>query len=206
MSSPIPTVERASAMPGRVWYWAAGGIGAMALVAFVAILFNGIASMGDALLQMLGPGQIEISLDEPGTYTVFHEHESIFEGQYYSSPEIVSGLTVRVRYKDSGETIKVAAPNVNSNYAVSGRSGVGIFEFDIVEPGRYRITAAYANGQATPPVMLAIGHDFMGGLMATIFGAIGVMMVGAGLVISIAVITFVKREKALRAMQGGETT
>jgi hypothetical protein len=193
-------------MPGRVWYWAAGGIGAMALVAFVAILFNGIASMGDALLQMLGPGQIEISLDEPGTYTVFHEHESIFEGQYYSSPEIVSGLTVRVRYKDSGETIKVAAPNVNSNYAVSGRSGVGIFEFDIVEPGRYRITAAYANGQATPPVMLAIGHDFMGGLMATIFGAIGVMMVGAGLVISIAVITFVKREKALRAMQGGETT
>ena len=206
MSSPIPTVERASAMPGRVWYWAAGGIGAMALVAFVAILFNGIASMGDALLQMLGPGQIEISLDEPGTYTVFHEHESIFEGQYYSSPEIVSGLTVRVRYKDSGETIKVAAPNVNSNYAVSGRSGVGIFEFDIVEPGRYRITAAYANGQATPPVMLAIGHDFMGGLMATIFGAIGVMMVGAGLVISIAVITFVKREKALRAMQGGKTT
>ena len=193
-------------MPGRVWYWAAGGIGAMALVAFVAILFNGIASMGDALLQMLGPGQIEISLDEPGTYTVFHEHESIFEGQYYSSPEIVSGLTVRVRYKDSGETIKVAAPNVNSNYAVSGRSGVGIFEFDIVEPGRYRITAAYANGQATPPVMLAIGHDFMGGLMATIFGAIGVMMVGAGLVISIAVITFVKREKALRAMQGGKTT
>ena len=193
-------------MPGRVWYWAAGGIGAMALVAFVAILFNGIASMGDALPQMLGPGQIEISLDEPGTYTVFHEHESIFEGQYYSSPEIVSGLTVRVRYKDSGETIKVAAPNVNSNYAVSGRSGVGIFEFDIVEPGRYRITAAYANGQATPPVMLAIGHDFMGGLMATIFGAIGVMMVGAGLVISIAVITFVKREKALRAMQGGETT
>jgi len=206
MSSPIPTVERASAMPGRVWYWAAGGIGAMALVAFVAILFNGIASMGDALPQMLGPGQIEISLDEPGTYTVFHEHESIFEGQYYSSPEIVSGLTVRVRYKDSGETIKVAAPNVNSNYAVSGRSGVGIFEFDIVEPGRYRITAAYANGQATPPVMLAIGHDFMGGLMATIFGAIGVMMVGAGLVISIAVITFVKREKALRAMQGGKTT
>jgi len=193
-------------MPGRVWYWAAGGIGAMALVAFVAILFNGIASMGDALPQMLGPGQIEISLDEPGTYTVFHEHESIFEGQYYSSPEIVSGLTVRVRYKDSGETIKVAAPNVNSNYAVSGRSGVGIFEFDIVEPGRYRITAAYANGQATPPVMLAIGHDFMGGLMATIFGAIGVMMVGAGLVISIAVITFVKREKALRAMQGGKTT
>ena len=29
-------------MPGRVWYWVAGGIGAMALVAFVAILFNGI--------------------------------------------------------------------------------------------------------------------------------------------------------------------
>ena len=55
-------------------------------------------------------------------------------------------------------------------------------------------------------MVLAIGHDFMGGLMATIFGAIGVMMVGAGLVISIAVVTFVKREKALRALQGGDTT
>jgi len=191
-------------MPGRVWYWVAGIIGAMALTAFVAILFNGIAGMGDALQQMLGPGQIEITLEEPGTYTVFHEHESIFEGQYYSSPEIVSGLTVRVRSLDSSETIRVEAPNVNSNYAISGRSGVGIFEFNIVEPGRYRITAAYGNGQATPPVVLAIGHDFMG-LMAIIFGAIGVMMVGAGLVIAIVVVTFVKREKALRAMQGGAT-
>lgn len=206
MSSPIPTVERASAMPGRVWYWVAGGIGAMALVAFVAILFNGIAGMGDALQQMLGPGRIEVTLDEPGTYTVFHEHESIFEGQYYSSPEIVSGLTVRVRSLDGGETIRVEAPSISSNYAISGRSGVGIFEFNIIEPGRYRITAAYGNGQATPQVVLAIGHDFMGGLMATIFGAIGVMMVGAGLVISIAVVTFVKREKALRALQGGDTT
>jgi hypothetical protein len=193
-------------MPGRVWYWVAGGIGAMALAAFVAILFNGIAGMGDALQQMLGPGRIEISLEEPGTYTVFHEHESIFEGQYYSSPEIVSGLTVRVRAVENGETIRVKAPNVSTNYAVSGRSGVGIFEFNIVEPGRYRITAAYGNGQATPPVVLAIGHDFMGGLLATIFGAIGVMMVGAGLVISIVVVTFVKREKARRAMQGGATS
>jgi hypothetical protein len=193
-------------MPGRVWYWVAGVIGAMALTAFVAILLNGIAGMGDALQQMLGPGQIEITLEEPGTYTVFHEHESIFEGQYYSSPEIVSGLTVRVRSLDSSDAIRVEAPNVSTNYAVSGRSGVGIFEFNIVEPGRYRITAAYGNGQATPPVVLAIGHDFMGGLLATIFGAIGVMMVGAGLVISIVVVTFVKREKALRALQGGAKT
>lgn len=67
MSSLIPTVKRVSALPGRVWYWVAGAIGTVAPTAFVAILFNGIADIGDALEQMLGPGQIEFTLEEPGT-------------------------------------------------------------------------------------------------------------------------------------------
>lgn len=203
MRPSAPTVERMAAKPSWMWYLVAGAIGLATVGIFVAVIFDGIAGMGDALEQMLAPGEIEVDLHEPGTYTVFHEHESVFEGRYYSSPEIVAGMTVRVRSADGGAAVRVVAATVNSTYTMASRAGVGIFEFDISEPGRYRITAAYANGRATPQVVLAIGHDFMGGLLVTIFGGLGVMLIGLGLTITIAVVTFSKREKAMRANIGG---
>ncbi len=199
------TVDRSERvpMPGRKWYWMAGLVGVVGLVAFVVLLIESILGIGDELEQMLAPGRAEFVFAEPGTYTVFHEHESAFEGRYYSSPGIVSGLTVKVSPNAGGTAVEVRPSGVNSNYALEGREGNSIFEFEIVEPGPYRVTAAYADGRRSPEVVLAIGHDFMGKLLTTIFGGLAIMIVGLGGAGVIAVVTYLKRDRAIAASQKG---
>ena len=199
------TVDRTErvAMPGRKWYWVAGAFGVTCMVAFVVYLYNGITGMGDGLDQMLAPGEAELVFAEPGAYTVFHEHKSVFEERYYSSPGIVSGLEVRVVSSASGGAVAVHAPGSNSSYELAGRSGTSIFEFEIVEPGPYRITAAYADGRGSPEVVLVIGHDFMGKLLTTVFGAFAIMIAGLGGAGVIVVVTYMKRDRAITASKRG---
>ena len=199
------TVDRSErvAMPGRKWYWVAGAVGVTCIAAFVVYLFNGISGMSDGLDQMLAPGKAEFVFAEPGAYTVFHEHESVFEERYYSSPGIVSGLEVRVVSSVGGGALAVHAPGSNSSYELAGRSGTSIFEFEIVEPGPYRVTAAYADGRASPEVVLAISHDFMSKLLTTIFGAFAIIFVGLGGAGVITVVTYLKRDRAIAASKRG---
>ena len=62
---------RTASMPGRKWYWVAGAVGVAGAAGFVSLLLSGIGDIGDALRQMRAPGEIELALDAPGTYTIF---------------------------------------------------------------------------------------------------------------------------------------
>ena len=197
----VDRTERAP-MPGRNWYWVAGAFGVTGVVVFVVFLFNGISGIGDGLDQMLAPGKAKFVFAEPGSYTVFHEYESVFEERYYSSPGIVSGLEVRIAPSAGGGAVDVHAAGTNASYELSGRAGSSIFEFEIVEPGTYRVTAAYADGRGSPEIVLAIGHGFMGNLLTTIFGGIAIMFAGLGGAGVIAVVTYLKRERAISASKG----
>ena len=197
---------RTASMPGRKWYWVAGAVGVAGAAGFVSLLLYGIAGIGDALMQVRAPGEIELALEEPGTYTVFHEYESVFEGCYYASRTVVSGLEVRVTPLGGGAAVAVRRAGTNSTYELAARSGVSIFEFAIADPGPYRVSAAYAGGGDSPAVVLAIGHDFMGKLMAIIFGGFGVMIAGLGGAGAITAVTYVKRDRAMAAREQGSAS
>lgn len=196
------TVIREPAMPGRKWYWIAGAVGISGVVAFSVLLLSSLSGIGDDLQQMKAPGKADYMFHEPGRYTVFHEHESVFEGAYFSSPEVVSGLKVRVKPSGGGKSIAMRAVGVNASYDLNGRSGIAIFEFDIAEPGSYRVTARHGDGKIKPAIILAIGHDFTGGLMTLIFTSLGIMFAGLGGAGAIAAVTYMKRERALSALKG----
>ncbi len=190
-------------MPGRKWYWLAGAIAIVGVGAFAYFLFSRIGGMGADLTQMLAPGKAEIVLAEPGTYMIFHEHESVFQERHYSSAAVVSGLRVRVVSVDSGTPLKVVAVDMDANYTLEGRSGVAILEFEIVRPGPYRISAAYADGRQKPQVVLAIGHDFLGDLLVTVFGGLAIMFASLGGAGAIIAVTAIKRDKAIRRSKRG---
>ncbi len=196
------TVIREPAMPGRIWYGVAGAVGISGVVAFSVLLLSSLSGMGDDLQQMKAPGKAEFTFREPGSYTVFHEHESVFEGAYFSSPDAVSGLKIGVKPSAGGKALAVNAAGVNASYELSGRSGVAIFEFEITEPGAYRINARYGDGRSKPVVILAIGHDFMGGLFTLILSGLGLLFGGLGGAGVIAVFTYLKRDRALSAQKG----
>lgn len=155
--------------PGRWGY----GLGVAAILAgvatMVAILATQITKLDDGLEQIVVPGSRTLML-EPGRQTVFLELTSVAEGKAFSVAE-VSGLQVRVA-DPQGRPLALRAPGASANYSFGGRSGQSIQEFDVATAGSYVVAADYA-GAAGPQTVIAVGHDFMGGLVGTVFGALG---------------------------------
>lgn len=195
-------MSEAPPMPGRKWYGVAGLVGLAGTVGFAVFLWTSLSGFGDGMAQMKAPGSAEFTFQEPGAYTVFHEFESVFEGAYFSSPAAVSGLYLTVKPDGGGAAVTLRSPGVNASYNAGGRSGIAIFEFDITRPGDYRIDARYNNGTGQPVVILAVGHDFTGGLVRLILTGLAIMFGGLGGAGAITIITYLKRERALSAQEG----
>ena len=184
-------------MPGRRWYAVAAGIFVLGMGAFALFLFTKLKDLGSELEQVVVPGEAELALD-PGTYTIFHEHQSVVDGRYYSAPEAVPGLRVRVLSAATGEALPVRPPGATSSYSIGGRSGVAIFAFDVPKPGRYRVVADVSDGDEGPFV-LALGKGFGRRLVTTILAAIGIAFLSFVAAMWVAIATFIKRRRAARA-------
>jgi hypothetical protein len=169
----------------------AGGAGAGMVV------WSGISALDQGMIRIVAPGTSVLALSEPGAYTIYHEPESVIDGKIYSAQNI-NGLRVAVA-EEGGEQVTVTTPAVTSRYSIGGRSGVSVLGFEIAHPGRYRLTAAYGAGRSEPVTVLAISQGFVGRLVMTIFGAIGSAFAGVGAGLTIALVTYFRRRRMLRA-------
>lgn len=183
--------------PGRAWYVLAGLIVLLGAVAAGVFLFTRLNQMADNLTQVVVPGEATLTLTRPGSYMIFHERESVVDGRVYSSSNL-SGLRVTLR-NAAGDRIPLSGPTASSRYNFGSRSGVGIFEFRIRQPGTYRLSASYDGGRTEPRTVLAVGTGFVMGLLVTIFGGLAFAFGGIILAVIVALVVFVRRRKAGRA-------
>ncbi len=168
---------------------------------FGVILWKNLSGLADALTQVVVPGKREVALREAGEYTIFYERESVVGNKVYSTGENISGLACALTSKTSGSPVRLSRSTMSSTYSVGGRSGVSVWEFKVEQPGALEIACTY-EGKEGPEVVLAVGKDFTGKLVATIFGAIGVLFLSVIAGIAIAVVTLLKRIKAEKALRG----
>jgi hypothetical protein len=104
-------------MTSRVWYVVAallfvgGGAGA------AWTLWSGIASVGDLIVRIEVPGSGELTLDTPGTYTIYHEQEDVTDG-HISVVQSLDGMTVTVTDESTATKLFVNTPNMSSSYTV----------------------------------------------------------------------------------------
>jgi hypothetical protein len=161
-----------------------------------ALIFPRLQAMNDALIQVVVPGEAEMTLDKPGTYTIFHEERSVVGDRVYVSDNI-SGLRVTVRSAATGEALAVAPTTLAETYSFGGRSGKSILSFDISQPGVYRLAAAYEDGGSQPQAALAIGHGFLADLLTTIFVSLGMVFGCIAVAVVIVVLVWRKRSQAL---------
>jgi hypothetical protein len=180
-------------VPGRTWYAVAAGILLLGIAGFALVLFTRLKDLGSGLEQVVVPGETELALDA-GTYTIFHEHRSVVDGRFYSAPENVPGLRVRVVSAASGRELPVRPPGGDASYSIGGRSGVAIFSVDVPEPGRYRVSGDVPGGGG--PYVLALGSGFGRRLLTTILGAIAVALLSFVAALTVAIVTFVRRRRA----------
>lgn len=183
--------------PSRWWYVFAAFLVVCGLVFMAAFMVPRIMAVPDTLQRGVVPGAIEIVVNTPGSFTIFHESESVVDGEVFSSGD-VSGLRVQV-LAPSGGAVPVVPAGVRSRYAVGGRSGAAIFAFDANLAGTYKLVADYKSGAAEPRVVLAVGTGFLQGLLVTIFGALGIAGAGIGGGGLVTILTYRKRKAAKAA-------
>jgi hypothetical protein len=162
------------------------------------LVWTEIAMLQNALTRVVVPGTSVLTLDEPGTYTIFHEADSVVDGKLYSAADI-AGLRISVTDEANTQAIAVSVPSVSSSYSIGGHSGKSVLAFDIAQPGRYRLSASYSGGRSEPQTVLAVGHGFFGRLFGTIFGAIGAVFAGFAVALVLVLTTYFRRRRMLRA-------
>jgi hypothetical protein len=187
--------------PSR-WYYALAGVVFVAgWVLFALLLIKNLSGMGAKLQQVVVPGGADITLREPGEYTIFYEYQSVVGNRVYSTEENLSGLQCELVSKAKNSKIALSPSSVNSTYELGARSGKSAFDFRIDQPGVYELSAGYPEGKQGPEVVLAVGRDFTARMLMTIFGGIALVFGSIGIAVAIALVTLIKRGKAKKQLK-----
>ena len=184
-------------MTSRRWYLVASVVFLLGAGVFGAFLWTRLGALAEELPQMVAPGAADMLLAEPGTYTVFQETVSTFDGRIYRSGDI-AGLVLAVRAAGGG-ALAVRPPAASMNYSLAGREGVAIAAFDVTEPGWYRITATSEGGRQLSPFVLALGRDFGTRLLGTVLGGLGILFGTLAVAVPIAALTYMHRRRLRRS-------
>jgi len=187
--------------PGRWYYGLAAVVFISGWVLFGLFLYRNLSGISSKLQQVVVPGKTQLSLNRPGSYTIYYEQESVVGSKVYSTSRSLSGLECTVTAKATGEEVALSRAAVSARYSVGGRSGYSVFDFKIDRPGIYEIAAQYPEGQEGPEAVLAVGQGFTMRVLTTVFGGLAIVFGSIGLAVAIAVYTAVKRHKAMRQAQ-----
>ncbi len=166
---------------------------------FAGFLFYRLSGLEDKLLTVVVPGAHDLTLNEPGNYTIFHEYCTVVGDEIYASSSEIAGLKVRVTSQKTGATVPISPASSASHYDIGGRAGRSAFDFQIDEAGVYRLEADYAEGQTGPKLILAVSKGFVGDILFTVFLGIAILLGSMIVSVAITVITILKRQKAARA-------
>ncbi len=181
--------------PSRKGYVFAAAVLAAGVVGFALVLFLGLSGL--SMQRVVVPGSAELTLEEPGRYTIYHESRSVVDGRVYDVAD-VSGLTVELVSAETGESVPLDSPGANTTYELRGRSGRGVLTFEVDRPGAYRLSAEYPAGGG-PETVLAVGKGLGTRIAMTVAGVIAIGIGSFLLAAAIAVVTFVRRRRAIRA-------
>ncbi|HYO46804.1 MAG TPA: hypothetical protein VEY33_08970 [Gemmatimonadota bacterium] len=181
--------------PSRKGYVFAAAVLAAGVVGFALVLFLGLSGL--SMQRVVVPGSAELALEEPGRYTIYHESRSVVDGRVYDVAD-VSGLTVELVSAETGESVPLDSPGANTTYDLRGRSGRGVLTFEVDRPGAYRLSADYPAGDG-PETVLAVGKGLGTRIAMTVAGVIAIGIGSFLLAAAIAVVTFVRRRRAIRA-------
>lgn len=189
--------------PSRWFYALAALVFVGGWVGFGVLLFRNLWGLGKNLHQVVVPGRAEITLRDPGTYTIYYEHKSVVGDKVYSTAPELSGLECAVTSKVTGARVPLSAARMSGNYEFDGRAGTSVFDFSIHDPGIYELSAEYSGDETGPEVVLAVGHDFTMGLLTTIFGSLAIVFGSMLVSIVIVVVTIVMRSNAKKRLKAG---
>jgi len=169
----------------------AGGVGFLGYA-----LGRGLPQVTDGLVQVVVPGDAELSLKHEQHYTVFLESQSVVNGKIYSTNGSVNGLECKVKSAASEAPILMGRSVMSTTYELDGRSGHSVLEFHVPADGSYGFSCSYGNTEHGPETVVAVGSGVAGRIMWTVFTGLLAMFGGFGSGLIVFVATFVLRKNA----------
>ena len=178
--------------PSKAWYFVAGvlfifcGLGSPVL--FVAFL---LTSFGSGQ-QFQVPGATTIDVSKPGTYVLWYNHATFFEGRAYNfSDSLPNGLHVRIEERATGREVPMTQGLGGSESSGSEkRSSVG--DFEAARPGSYRIEVTGDFEQR----VFSVRRSLMSRTLLGIVGLIAMEILGWIVAPLTAVMVFIRRRRA----------
>lgn len=155
-------------------------------------------------IRVAGPGTREITLTEPGTYTINYERQAMGENargdfEMGQSPEDAPAGTLTLVSKDTGEAIHLRAPSATFTYTVGNMEGQSIAQFQIDHPGTYALTSQASSQGSDRPFTLAISRGSPSDLLGYVVGGLvagALLLIGGGLAILTLVLRVIRRERS----------
>lgn len=129
--------------------------------------------------RMILPGSQEIEL-EKGDYTLFYEHQTVFNESNFSTDPIVPAIRFFVMAPDESG-VELETPSVNETYDFDGRAGYSVITFSIDAAGMYTVGGGYPEGRAGSFFIFALGKSTSGPMIIAVLSIIGGL--GGGIVL-----------------------
>ncbi len=184
---------------GMIFFLMAGLILAMGIGLFVFFLIRSISGMGDDMVRLVVPGERTFRLEEPGSYTVFHEYRSVVDGKVYSSGAQLGSMNITLT-GPSGENVPLGPLMSNQTYNMGSTSAYGVFSFSAGQAGEYHLSAFYQGGEEGPETVLAIDKGFVTDLLITIFSSIGILFLTVFVSVALIVLAVVRGRRPRRVL------
>ena len=220
---PIPSLQ-ASKRPSTVGYWVAAVVAVLGLMAaflWGAVGISNTRDWVDGFGRTAVPGQVTVSVPDPGTMVAYHESAAEVAG--YAEPTANARIGGATRW-DPGTRTTVAVPSVGdppafqelglqvtgpggaavpvATYRSSarydlepGRAGRAVATFQATAAGAYRVSAARATEAGA---RLAVGQDIARSLVLTRLGAVILGLVTVLVAVPLAVVTYQARSRTTR--------
>lgn len=123
---------------------------------------------------LLFPGTHTVNIDEPGSWKLFHESESLIDGRPVDSPP-GADLEVSLRSRTTGEELVLKPTRITETYNLPHRNATAIGQFEVKQTGEYELTAKRKDAPEAEFV-LAVGKDV---LMKAFGGAVRIVAIFA---------------------------
>jgi len=187
--------------PSAIWY----AIAVVILVTGIAVGIAGGVKFVRSLLQpslatLVVPGSATVEIDEPGTYMLCYEYQTVVDGTAHNLSQTAPPMRATVTDLATKQDIAVVVTSTSYHYAKGNRAGVSVFDFNAPGPGKYEVNVAY-NEDTTPPgtpTVVTVEENVLGLAVGTLLGSIGfAFLLGLAALVTF-IVTLVRRIGAKR--------
>lgn len=201
-----PSPARHYTVPPRWLYLVAVVAIVLATALTCLVLWGFLSGFPVNATRVTAPGTTEITLTEPGTYTISYEQQ--VDGNAWGLEQNgARGSPVQLELHSIGSGAPVSVHQLPGDvtYQLGSTEGEAIGEFSVDRAGKYSLVSRYRNGQSEPHIVLAVARGSPNVLISNLegFAAVILFLGGLGLGILTLILRILAKRRARIAGQSG---